>query len=385
MTTARLACASPGCTRTILPATAEQTGGLCMPCVQERRRIAHDAYVRANRREVNRFAGVEDPVELLVIGHERTPQDDLVVQAPIPEPMDSLYTRLDGAQQVAMIRHAQSLAARGAGQEAEDIALFLAAFTAADLTPLLHDLLGKGFFPDSVAFREATPEIRELLLARVAENPDDCLCALAWVGDEPVQRAFAGWRRERPSWSAELYVPPEQYSLEAGWELTDEGARRDLFQRDCRALLADGSSGARIPVFGPANGQCADCGGPLINVIEHEGSHLGCANQYDFVFTPAGMHIETASATDFRHLVLAEQPRGAYHAASWYLPTTFSQIGGHPAWIQDAVYPRCIGCSMTMMCVAQVDCGEALRNAEGIMYIYHCVGCGISATCGQAS
>ncbi|MEO2603935.1 hypothetical protein [Clostridium butyricum] len=57
--------------------------------------------------------------------------------------------------------------------------------------------------------------------------------ALTWIGDERGVYLFYEWKKNPPKCGNKLYVPPEEYSLEAGWELTEEGERRNLFYIDC--------------------------------------------------------------------------------------------------------------------------------------------------------
>ena len=68
----RLPCSVKGCDRTILPSTAVDTGGRCMPCVQGR---GPEGDTRP-RRKVDRFQGVRDPVKVL----------KLLCDRPMPQP-----------------------------------------------------------------------------------------------------------------------------------------------------------------------------------------------------------------------------------------------------------------------------------------------------------
>lgn len=76
--TERIPCIREGCPSTILPATAARTSGYCMPCKQEMEREAHQRYIEANRRDVNLYEGMTDPVEILKIMHTRQVHDPLI-------------------------------------------------------------------------------------------------------------------------------------------------------------------------------------------------------------------------------------------------------------------------------------------------------------------
>src|SRR5215475_13490080 len=104
--TTRIACTSPGCTGMILPETAARTGGLCMPCVQAKARREDEAYVAAKRREVDPYAGVTDPLELIQLSHTRRPFSRLVRYLPCPQSLEDLYASLDPGRVAALIRYA---------------------------------------------------------------------------------------------------------------------------------------------------------------------------------------------------------------------------------------------------------------------------------------
>lgn len=80
----RLPCQTPGCTGKILPATALKTGGICMPCYQQKKAMERQAYIEQNRKEVNRYAGIHDPVEILTIMHSPRKPDPLIKEVPYP-------------------------------------------------------------------------------------------------------------------------------------------------------------------------------------------------------------------------------------------------------------------------------------------------------------
>lgn len=57
-----------------------------------------------------------------------------------------------------------------------------------------------------------------------------------------------------------------------------------------------------------------------------------------------------------------------------------SQLGGHPEWIQDAVYPRCHVCQQTMPCLGQVAFEDWEEYGEGVFYMFLCLPCRKAAT-----
>ena len=99
------------------------------------------------------------------------------------------------------------------------------------------------FYPGAL-YREADAAARDRLLAQIpaaadkgAVVLDHLLVALAWIGDGVVQRTFDGWRRSPPPWRMRLHVPPEEYALTAGWQLTADGRHRALYYEPCYPLV----------------------------------------------------------------------------------------------------------------------------------------------------
>ena len=245
----RVVCKSVGCSRTILAATAARTGGYCMPCVQAKERQQREAHIRANRRDVDPYAGIDDPLELLKIVHQPPKPDPLIRYAQPPRQTAALYAELDSGQIAALVRHVHALLKKGDTHAAQRIATCLVAFVSADISSLLQEFIRFEALRPEFVFHRAAPKIRDLLtqhLARVAGRDrlltDKLLCALAWVGDERVVDLFAGWRAQPPSWAADLHVPPHQYSQQAGWELSPDSQRRNLYHEICYPLISAGAS-----------------------------------------------------------------------------------------------------------------------------------------------
>src|SRR5882724_6513573 len=97
--TERIPCKNPGCSHTILAATAERTNGWCMPCFQAAAKKEREEHVRKNRRDLNEFDGITDPVEWLKIIHRPRTFDPLVNWIPHATPTDQLYAELNLSEQ----------------------------------------------------------------------------------------------------------------------------------------------------------------------------------------------------------------------------------------------------------------------------------------------
>lgn len=271
----------------------------------------------------------------------------------------------------------------------------------------------------------ADADTRDALLRRAkGDEPalNGVLCALAWIGDEGVQAAFRAWREHPPEWRKRLYIPPEAYAPEAGWELDAEGNRRDLFYHTAYELTPGENTAEPSPVtvVTPLDERCRWCGRPLTAMFDLdlrdprmaflglEESWLRLATcEWCSEFTPVYVEFDLSGGARWsayneeqpdilrklkvsddgsmffespRRMVLGPQRRTPYEANVEGIPLRQSQLGGHPTWIQDAEYPTCPSCRLTMLNVGQVATEELLGVGEGITYVFLCPTCRLSAT-----
>lgn len=63
-----------------------------MPCQQRKLAEERQAYIEQNRKEVNRYAGIHDPVEILTMLHSPRKPDPLIKEVPYPGPHRSCIT-----------------------------------------------------------------------------------------------------------------------------------------------------------------------------------------------------------------------------------------------------------------------------------------------------
>jgi hypothetical protein len=77
-------------------------------------------------------------------------------------------------------------------------------------------------------------------------------------------------------------------------------------------------------------------------------------------------------------LMLSTRPRLLHHSVDWCLPSTFSQVGGMPSWIQDAAYGKCPECNKGMVFVAQLSVEDIEEYGEGVFYGLLCPDCSIT-------
>jgi hypothetical protein len=414
----RVPCRNPECSRTILPSTAAETGGLCMPCVQAAARKERAEYIRQNCRDVNEFVGVEDPVEALKIIHRPRKFDPLINWIPHPAATDQLYAGLNSRDISRLLEYVASLLGSARNEESEAIVLCLAAFTDADLDECLRAFVSRNSFWPSLPFHRSSPELRDELIERLGKdqgNRNHILLALAWIGDPRVVELFASWKRHPPSWAGSLHIPPQDYSLQAGWEVTDDGQKRQLYFDACTKLVrGTSSSPGSFRAIIDREGVCPWCGAQLTDLFDITPGALGLSGEVGLgahfqvptcqICTAFGVVFGVVDGSGTGHWSSANSrpahlpgdtatwgrlpqdslspggKRAPLFAADQFLPTTFSQVGGHPTWIQDADYPQCPECTKTMMFLAQLSHDEIEEHSEGIYYSFICPSCRTTAT-----
>ncbi|HHC4844299.1 TPA: YwqG family protein [Escherichia albertii] len=419
--TDRIPCKNPTCTSTILPQTAVRTGGYCMPCVQAQKKREHDEYIRNNKKIVNAFAGLNDPVAMLKLVHQPRKFDALIDWTPCPVPTDLLYQQLSPDQAQQMADYATERFVSGEYQHAQEICLCLAAFTQANLDAYLREWISYNDLDSysCLPFHRAPADVRDALLNQVeidADNRNFILQCLAWIGDDIVIEHFSQWRKNPPPWRSSLYIAPEEYAHVAGWELTAEGQRRNLYLSQCFHLEKKSTGSSEVfLVAGERGDTCPNCALPLTNLFDIEPKAIGlngnarfrvvtceCCTAYNTIFgytdSQGNAYLSAQNVppswlpddvSDWRRLPInnmrAGNPRSPLFAADPFLSVSFSQIGGHPTWIQDAEYPHCPECSRTMMFLAQLDYADIEQYGEGMLYAFICLECRTTATSYQQS
>ncbi|MDR9855055.1 DUF1963 domain-containing protein [Paenibacillus sp. VCA1] len=431
--TERIPCQSVGCKATILPATAAKTGGYCMPCRQEQQRKERQAYIEKHRKTVNLYENLTDPVDILKMMHTPKHSDPLVQYVPYPLREEEVYVSLSPEDAEKMLEHALGLLKAGDEETCRDILASLVCYRNENIGKCLPVLMEHGIYDPEILYKDAGPVVRDRLIERVEsddEHRNEILLVLGWIGDEQVAGKFRSWRMNRPVWAERLYVPPESYSLYAGWELDADGKRRNLVYGRSYAIRQTGESAAPDSVktsgeFLKLSGaDCPWCGGKLTTLMNVRTTHPSLAHLKRFwdrlqvdtcmncgcfgvVYMDCDSNGKTAWSTYNRkprylgdiapeemndeyprwgsNLALSCEPRSAYYSSIWGLSQAGSQLGGHPSWIQDAEYPSCPCCGRSMLFIGQLDLAELEEYGEGIYYMFVCPQHKLTATTYQQS
>ena len=299
--------------------------------------------------------------------------------------------------------------------------------------------VAQGYIVPSWLYLDAPPSTTRQLIAlfdqpEVVTQCDHLLQALAWIGDDLVREQFRAWREAPPPWQSHLFLASHEYAITAGWELTREGGRRDLYWQTSYELIpADEPeftpSQHAVAVSTPTDETCGWCGRKLVALLDIDLQDPRCAfvvegeeasntvgrrlriahcrwcSSYTTLYTdvdldgrvrwsdangdmPSILQKVGLGADDelpppaAQRLVLGAQRRTPFEAVGRFLldEPGISQLGGHPDWIQDAEFPVCPGCQRRMRCIGQVSWEDIEEFAEGSTYAFLCLPCGKGAT-----
>jgi len=286
------------------------------------------------------------------------------------------------------------------------------------LAGLYPQLLRQDFsYGMDALFREADVETRDQLLTwieneeRTVYSRDQLLSCVAWINDEVVRAAFRRWRDYPPAWALYLPRPVEWFTLVAGWELTAEGGRRDLYYSTCYGLIPSSTQPSEqiepVETVLPHEDHCGWCQRPMVvlfdlhlsdprlNFLSLHGERLriaicpNCSPQGYQVFTDVkmqgGSQWSPLSGTPPKELdlypdsvleemtlpshplVLGPQRRTPFISEG-------SHLGGCPEWVQYPEYPQCPQCQRTMTFLGQYE-PKDVSYIEGIFYAFLCTGC----------
>lgn len=289
------------------------------------------------------------------------------------------------------------------------------------------------YWREGQIFREADLTIRDHLIDLLASGipdltvhssytPDRLLCMLARIGDEAVQQTFQHWNQVPPP----AFAHPEYFLHEAGWELTPEGKRRDLYFQLCYDLAPEENGPAQpvpepVLVGGMCEEHCGWCGRRLallfdfdlqasqVAAIWPQGESLriplclNCSFQWSSRNDRLFMDVDgyglarwsDINGTPPKYLRIykehengyirsfPEQPYRLGEARRTPYESDGSHIGGCPGWPQGSDFPQCPVCQQTMLFVGQCHLRTLkLAYLDGYLFAFICPLCG-KATIGH--
>ncbi len=236
------------------------------------------------------------------------------------------------------------------------------------------------------------------------DDHDGLLKALAWIGDAVVAQQLRAWR-DRPIWDERLNVSPAFYAHEAGWEVTEEGTRRDLCMPGGFELVPVKESdepGERIECAAKTDWLCSRCQTVLQCLIDIDTAKapfekfgfqsprfrvLTCASCWEATFAEwsvqGDLQLCNTKGPGVGRGDLFEPKSFAVRPLKTSINEYHSALGGYPKWLQDVEYPDCPRCHKTMVFLAQIDLGEI--GGDGTIYAFACDPCRTTAATSQCT
>lgn len=299
---------------------------------------------------------------------------------------------------------------------AEWLLTYLAGFLPAGVTAVQAELLAGRHLHPGMFFRDGSGTVRDELFVLVNETTtrNAALVALAWLRDEKVIERFSEWRTEPPAFETDLFIPAHTYSRSAGWAVTAAGDVKDLYYDRAVELVPTATPIETSPVrtLAPADAACPWCTDPLTTLFDLD-LHRP---ELEFLALPTGrlriVTCERCTAYGEVHSDVDLAGNATWSSKNvkppfvadgeWIRPATpfalgrtrrtpfetlaldglagGSQLGGHPAWVQDARYPTCHQCAEPMVFIGQIDFADVEEIGEGVLYAFIDVQCLTAAT-----
>ena len=212
----KVPCKNKDCNRLILELTAKKTGGYCYPCYNAIEAAKRDEYIRKNRKDVNLYEGINDPVEIIKIMHKEQPYNPLIRYIKYPKTKEQVYAMLTNDDIERLKKYAMELYKSGDDQW-EMILLHLVCVKNAEINEFLKVLIRDGKIYEPSLFKNACDEIAELLIEKLKCHDDNVsinhiLLALAMIGNERVVKLFNEWKENKKYICLDNNEKTENYS-----------------------------------------------------------------------------------------------------------------------------------------------------------------------------
>ena len=280
---------------------------------------------------------------------------------------------------------------------------------------LYHFLIENGVFYYGELYLRADEKFAEYLIAIIGtvDDEEEYLFEVNYLIEAlvaiPCRRTndflLESSKEPLPIWARKLYILPKDYSHIGGWETSDDGVLRILFDEEITVFerCAKKEASTLAPVADlPA--VCGFCGQPLTLVFNGERKIATClyCSCYQTIYTktsggevqwheknapsdfflknPKYMENDESIVAGFEYALRPTlEKRRATYTAHEYVEISRTQIGGMPTAINDIKYPKCPDCGQTMKFVAQFDTADIEDYGEGITYFFACDECSVTA------
>lgn len=294
----------------------------------------------------------------------------------------------------------------------KDLANDILLYSQINIDDLLVDWMENGAMcVSSHLFRDAGPKASEALFKQIENNDSklefSCVTHLAWLDDKRAVKQFALWKNQPPHWSKEYYLPIDQFSRFAGWELDENSEKRMLYSTKCFAL------DVAFLETDPADAEaCHLCQRPLLHLQIPAGfldevipeafgfeilripfCNICCRYEYGSM----SVLQDGKLVLDLENLYKADVPKWMKKSPKLYGDIILkretqsrdplfavedgakykqSQVGGFPTWVQDPEYLKCPTCKQLMFFILQFTEEEIFdRPGEDTFYVFFCTFC----------
>lgn len=422
----RVACVKPGCTGTLNPILVNSYNGYCIKCITAVEKAAKDEYIRQNRKDFNPYEGISDPVELLLIKYKYNSfHDPLVNLLPCPWSEYGLIADMT-AKQLEQLETKVSSMLSSRNEELKELArrtiCFMVFLTDYDLDNVLLKLINDIDDYDGFIFRRAGVKVQEALFKLLAKGDKVGLACLAWNNSSAVFQRLIRLKEHPPDNFPDFSESFDNFAAYAGWEVTSDNKRRDLFYQSSREMVLVEEVPANafiLKSYLDAHERCPWCKGPLVYLANIESSllksmlgvnlsfsHLpfySCAqcmcgvnwlfceleadgkpkwsdfNKYSYGSPEMAesLTFESLPEKELSFAISSElRPPLLYSCGvepEEYRPN--SQFGGAPSWLQGAEYPCCPKCQLRMKFLFQIDAEGHDIYDWGVYYAFYCEKC----------
>lgn len=418
----KVPCKNPNCNKSILEITANKTGGYCYPCYNNIKAKEREEYIKNNIKYINLYEGINDPVEIIKIMNKEKKYDPLIKYIDYPKSEGELYELLSDSQVEELKLYAINLYDYDE-DTCINILLHLVCLRKVNIDDFLIHCIENENYLESSLFCGASDDVSNCLLNKLNTLDDSntnlshILYSLAMIGNDRIVRIFSNWKENGSPFDDKLYTKAYEYSYEGGWEIDNEGKRRNLYYNNSHSIT-DKSCTDNIAVnfLNKETNKCPCCGKPLFSLFRLNTTNLAMLNLkkykpnklnistciyctcYDPIYTDIDLNGNTSwskinTISDPLYIPECEEdedynnnyyvdtnPKCSTYASNQFLKMKLTKIGGMPAWIQDADYPTCPKCNNTMKFIGQISMEDFEEYGEGIYYGFLCEDCNIAST-----
>lgn len=187
--TTRIACKSLYCEATILPATAQDTGNLCMPCFKKMKQQEREDYIIKNHRVIDLYQGITNPLDIIRVFHRHQLSDPLVSYIPYTKAISDCYKRLNYSQLQNIRLYSIDLYNDSKQDQAKEILSCLVSFCHLNIDSVLEYMIDAEDYYPPYLFKKASDTIKEKILDKFLADEDienDVFRLLVWLAEDKI-------------------------------------------------------------------------------------------------------------------------------------------------------------------------------------------------------